>query len=551
MNKKIFHSNLIITFSVLTVSITLIICVLFNYFEKQIQNELKNEANYVSYAIEKQGVSYIENFKNNNKRITLISSDGKVIADTSVDINSLDNHSDRKEIIDAISNGSGISIRYSDTLTQETIYYALKLNDGNILRISTTQHSVVALILELVKPLSAVIIITLVISFLISKKVSESIVKPINELNLDNPSNNETYEELTPLLNKLVSQKHTINKQLKLAQKKQEEFRLITENMNEGFLVIDNQTNLLTYNQAALKLLEIDEIKAGSVLMLNRTKGFRDSIEKALKGERAERNITLDEHNYSLIANPTFEDDKIIGAVIIIFDVTERIKGEQLRQEFTSNVSHELKTPLTSISGFAEIMKAGGVSEDIVIDFSKSIYEEAQRLINLVNDIIKISEFDEKSIQFKTEKVDLYEISKNVIQHLRPMADKRLIELSLIGDRVCIYGVKSIIEEMIYNLCDNAIKYNKDNGRVNIILNDTKTKAKVIVTDTGIGIPLTVQDRVFERFYRVDKSHSKAIGGTGLGLSIVKHGAIYHNAEINLKSTENKGTTITISFKKN
>lgn len=425
----------------------------------------------------------------------------------------------------------------------------MKLNDGNILRISTTQHSVVALILELVKPLSAVIIITLVISFLISRKVSEVIIKPINELDLDNPLNNETYEELTPLLNKLVYQKHTINKQLKLAQKKQEEFRLITENMNEGFLVIDNQTNLLTYNQAALKLLEIDEIKAGSVLMLSRTKGFRDSIEKALKGERAESNITLDEHNYSLIANPTFEDNKVIGAVIIIFDVTERVKGEQLRQEFTSNVSHELKTPLTSISGFAEIMKAGGVSEDIVIDFSKSIYEEAQRLINLVNDIIKISEFDEKSIQFKTEKVDLYEVSKNVIQHLKPMADKRLIELSLIGNRVCIYGVKSIIEETIYNLCDNAIKYNKDNGRVNIILNDTK--AKVIVTDTGIGIPLAVQDRVFERFYRVDKSHSKAIGGTGLGLSIVKHGAIYHNAEINLKSIENKGTAISISLKKN
>lgn len=549
MNKKIFRSCITVALLVLISSIALIMAILFGYFEEQLQNELKSEAKYISYAIEQQGISYINNFNNSNKRITLIAPDGNVLADTSTDASSLDNHSNRREFTEAIKKGSCTSIRYSNTLLEKTIYYALKLNDGNVLRISTTQYSVVTIFLSLIQPLSIVLLIAVILSFILSQRASKSIIEPLNQIDLEDPSNN-TYEELTPLLNKISAQKLTISKQLKEAKQKQEEFRLITENMNEGLLMIDNKLNLLTINKSALKLLGIDKAQQGNVLMVNRTKNFRAIIEQALKGERAESTISFDEHNYSFIANPVFEEDKIIGAVIFIVDITKRAKLEQLRREFTSNVSHELKTPLTSISGFAEIMKNGDNPNDIVIDFSKSIYDEAQRLITLVNDIIKLSEFDEKNIQFEKENVDLLEISKKVIKSLKPSADKKSLKINLIGDSTEVLGVRVILEEMIYNLCDNAIKYNRDNGTIDIILNTTKNIINLTVRDTGIGIPYTEQDRIFERFYRVDKSHSKAIGGTGLGLSIVKHGAIYHNADISIESIIDKGTSITISFDK-
>jgi sensor histidine kinase len=549
MNKKIFRSCITVALLVLISSIALIMAILFGYFEEQLQNELKSEAKYISYAIEQQGISYINNFNNSNKRITLIAPDGNVLADTSTDASLLDNHSNRREFTEAKNKGSGTSIRYSNTLLEKTIYYALKLNDGNVLRISTTQYSIVTIFLSLIQPLSIVLLIAVILSFILSQRASKSIIEPLNQIDLEDPSNN-TYEELTPLLNKISAQKLTISKQLKEAKQKQEEFRLITENMNEGLLMIDNKLNLLTINKSALKLLGIDKAQQGNVLMVNRTKNFRAIIEQALNGERAESTISFDEHNYSFIANPVFEEDKIIGAVIFIVDITKRAKLEQLRREFTSNVSHELKTPLTSISGFAEIMKNGDNPNDIVIDFSKSIYDEAQRLITLVNDIIKLSEFDEKNIQFEKENVDLLEISKKVIKSLKPSADKKSLKINLIGDSTEVLGVRVILEEMIYNLCDNAIKYNRDNGTIDIILNTTKNIINLTVRDTGIGIPYTEQDRIFERFYRVDKSHSKAIGGTGLGLSIVKHGAIYHNADISIESIIDKGTSITISFDK-
>lgn len=550
MNKKIFRAGFFTSLLVLLISLTLVFGVLFDYFEGQIFGELQSEASYISYALQKEGLSFFDIFSDKSKRITLVSGDGAVLADTSADAQQLDNHSSRKEIREALESGIGTSSRYSDTLMQKTLYYAVKLSDGNILRVSTTQNSIIVILLGLMQPLIIIVIIALIISLILSHKVSTAIIKPINNLDLDNPANNEAYEELTPLLKKISLQKKTIDKQIKEAKQKQEEFRLITENMSEGLLMIDNQSNVLTYNQAALKLLEIDEVRTGSVLMLNRAKGFRDVIEKALKGERAESDISVDEHSYSLIASPVFEDKKIIGAVIVIIDVTESAKREQLRREFTSNVSHELKTPLTSISGFAEMMKSGGTPAETVIDFSESIYDEAQRLISLVNDIIKISELDENPMQFEKTNVDLYELSKEIITRLQPFANKQNITINLIGSTAFVIGTRKILDEMIYNLCDNAIKYNKQCGTVDVIINSSEHNVSLTVRDTGIGIPPAEQSRIFERFYRVDKSHSKLVGGTGLGLSIVKHGANYHNAEISLESVDSKGTSITIIFNK-
>lgn len=550
MFNKIFHSNFITSMVILLMSFCLIFGVLFDYFETQIFTELGSEANYISQAIKNEGVSYIDNFDNENKRITLVSADGTVLADTSADAEQLDNHADRKEIKAAIKNGSGTSSRYSNTLMQKTLYYAQKLDDGTVLRVSTTQNSVVIILLGLLQPLIIIIALALIISLFLSHRVSKSIIKPINALDLENPAENETYEELTPLLKKISAQKKTIDMQIKEAKQKQEEFRLITENMSEGLLVIDKDSNVLSYNRAAVRLLEITDVKSSSVLAFNRTKGFRTVVEKALSGERAESDISHDENTYSLIASPVYENKKTIGAVIVIIDITESVKREQLRREFTSNVSHELKTPLTSISGFAEMMKSGGTPEATVVDFSTSIYDEAQRLITLVSDIMKISELDEGSVALEKEQVDLYALSKEIVKRLTPVANKQNIALNVIGDTACVLGARKILDEMIYNLCDNAIKYNKENGIVDVIVNVTENKVKLTVRDTGIGIPTQEQGRVFERFYRVDKSHSKLVGGTGLGLAIVKHAANYHGAEIFLESTEGKGTSVTVSFNK-
>lgn len=549
MNKKIFRSSVAVALVVLLSSIVLIIGILFQYFENQLQSELESEASYIAYAVEKQGLDYINNFSNSNKRITLISPDGDVIADTSANESELGNHADRQEVIDALKNGKGTSIRYSNTLAEKTVYYAMKMDDGNILRVSTTQYTVAAIIMSLIQPILIVFVVAVVLSFVLSQKISKSIIKPINELDLDNPSNNEPYDELAPLLQKISRQKKTIEKQIKEAEHKQEEFRLITENMKEGFIVVDKQMNLLTYNRSALRLLGIDKENPEDILTEPDDNLFY-VINKALKGEREKSDLTLGNNNYRLIANPVFENDRVIGAVILIIDVTESVKREQLRREFTSNVSHELKTPLTSISGFAEIMKNGGTPDAVVTDFSTSIYDEAQRLISLVNDIIKISELDEKNVQAESEDVDLYELSADIISRLKPVADKRNISFNLIGESTVVSGTEKILDEMIYNLCDNAIKYNVDNGTVDVILSESRRHIKLTVRDTGIGIPQSEQERIFERFYRVDKSHSKSIGGTGLGLSIVKHAAIYHNAEIQLKSELGKGTSITIAFTK-
>lgn len=556
MNKKIFRSSLLTVCLVLAATIALIMGLLFHFFEKQIQKELANEAGFLAHALENEGAGYFDSFdnKNNrlagNNRITWIDENGTVLFDSRADVSELDNHADRDEIKTAMKEGKGMSTRYSKTLTEKTVNYAIRLSDGSILRVSTEQYTVVTILMGMLQPILFIMFVALILTLVLSARVSKAIIEPINKLDLEVPENNETYEELTPLLRKIADQKETIGEQLADTRKKQKEFNLITENMSEGFLVIDADANLLTYNSAALNLLEITPPADRSVLLFCRAKEFRGVISDVLSGIKAENTMVREERSYSLIANPVYEKESVIGAVVVILDITEREKRDMLRREFTANVSHELKTPLTSISGFAELMKAGDVLENDVTDFSKSIYDEAQRLITLVNDIIKISELDGQSIPYEKETVDLYELSKEVIGRLEKEADKKNITFHLIGGRAEIIGVHKILEEMLYNLCDNAIKYNKENGTVDVLVNQTGDGVNVIVRDTGIGIPISHQDRVFERFYRVDKSHSKKVGGTGLGLAIVKHGALYHHAKLSLESTVDVGTVVTIAFSK-
>ena len=550
MNKRIFRLNLLTSVITLAVSFIMVFGILFSYFEGQIFEELKNEANYISYAVSNEGGAFIDNFRNKGARITLISKNGDVIADTEVDVKELENHGDRQEIIDAVNNGYGKSARYSKTLMKKTLYYAVRLDDGSVLRVSTVQNSVIVILMGLLQSLIVIFVLAVILSFVLSNRVSKAIINPINSLDLDNPTKNDTYEELTPLLRKIANQKNTIERQISDAKQKQEEFRLITENMSEGLIIIDSGANVLSYNQAALKLLQIDEVKSDSIYSFNRSRIFCETVRKALSGEREESDLSVDGRNYNLIANPVYAEDKAIGAVIVIIDETERTQREQLRREFTSNVSHELKTPLTSILGFAEIMKNGGAPESTVTEFSGIIYDEAKRLVTLVNDIIKISELDENAIPRDTGSVDIYGVAVAVADRLAPEAKRRNVSINVTGGSAEITGSEKVLDEMLYNLCDNAIKYNRDGGRVDIIVNAVDDKVNVTVSDTGIGIPKAEQDRVFERFYRVDKSHSKEVGGTGLGLSIVKHAAAFHNAEISLQSTLDMGTSITVSFKK-
>ncbi len=551
MFKKIFRSSLLTAMIVLLASIFLIMGILHGIFENQLEDQLQKETAFVATAIENEGISYFDNLSKDGDRVTLIDKDGTVLADSQVDVSKLENHGDREEVKQAETEGRGQSVRYSSTMTEKTVYYAQKLDNGQILRISADQFTIVTILLGISQPIAIVVIAAIVLSLILSMNVAKHIVEPINDLDLDDPMENTVYDELSPLLRKIAHQNSTIEEQLKEARQKQEEFRIITDNMSEGFIVIDNQMKILTYNAAALKLFGAEQKTPENILALSRSKPFRDAIYKSLDGEHSQAEMTTDERVYSIISNPVYDtEQEVIGAVIVVIDITEISRREQLRREFTSNVSHELKTPLTSISGFAEIMKSGGTDEATVVDFSRSIYDEAQRLISLVSDIIKLSELDDGTIEYEPETVDLYTLSLEIASRLSPQAQEKKIHFTVNGEKAEITGVKKILDEIIFNLCDNAVKYNRSGGDVKVSVKNSADTVTVTVSDTGIGIPTVQQDRVFERFYRVDKARSKSIGGTGLGLSIVKHGVMYHNAQISLESKENEGTTVVINFPK-
>ena len=552
MSHKIFKSTFWISIVIFALTMGVTAALLFSFLESRTVDELREEANILSYGIETQGQEYLDRI-NTDRRVTLIRRDGTVLYDNEADASTMENHSNREEVEEAVKSGSGHSIRKSETMTRETIYFAQKLDDGTILRVAVTQDSIWAILAKLIRPAVILFMATVLLSLFLSNMVTKNILSPLNRLDLDHLDNNDVvYDELAPLLNRLQTQQETIRKQLNSAKQRQEEFNLITENMSEGFLVIDKNTDILSWNPSALRLLGMTDEPSGSVLRLNRTRDFRETIFKVLSGKKEELTLQRENRTYKLIANPAYDDnqEEVIGAVFVILDETESIKRENFRREFTANVSHELKTPLTSISGFAELMMGGGMPDETVMDFSKSIYDEASRLISLVNDIINLSSLDDENMEFDWEMIDLYQIVSEEISHVQAAADKKDVKIRLSGVHGNITGVRRIVSEMIYNLCDNAVKYNREHGSIEVKIATTTNHVIVSVQDTGIGIPEADQSRIFERFYRVDKSHSKAVGGTGLGLSIVKHGAQLHNAQIKVSSKLDKGTTITLRFRK-
>lgn len=552
MTSKIFRSIILVAGSILTASFLLVFGVMYSYLTLQLQEELRSEAIYVAKAVELSGVDYLKELKEEN-RITLVSNDGTVLYDSEVNIDSMENHANRKEIKEAIETGEGDDERYSDTLSEKTMYHAVRLENGDILRIAQRQETVFNLLLSFVHPLLYILAFMFLLGAFLARQVSRKITEPMNSLDLEHPEKNQSYDEIAPLLTKIYRQKSMIKEQLEEEKKKQEEFEIITENMEEGFLVIDSKMEILSCNSSTKKLFGIEEIgKHQNVLTLNRTEKFQKVIERVLEGRHQETELELEESQYQMIANPVFQEkgQGVAGAVLVFMDITERMQGERLRREFTANVSHELKTPLTSISGFAEIIQNGIVKPEDVPKFAGNIFKESQRLISLVNDIIKLSQLDEGIMPYEPEFLSLKEIAKEVVARLQEPAKKKSVHLEVEGTDEKIKGVRPVLEEIVYNLCDNGIKYNKENGSVKISIERKPEGVTLSVIDTGIGIPVSSQNRIFERFYRVDKSHSKEIGGTGLGLSIVKHGAAYLGATIKLESIVDVGTSITLLFPK-
>lgn len=551
MTKKIFKSIMFVCALVLAVGLAAVMGILYSNFDGQMRKELSKEAAYLAYGVEQQGLDYLKNIKDKSARITYIDQDGTVLFDNEADVSEMKNHSDRTEFQKAEKYGAGESSRYSDTLSEKTIYYALRLKDGTVLRVSGTQDSVLALVENLIFPLCGLLCLMLILSGIMASAISKRIVKPINELDLESPEENQIYEELSPLLSKIHRQNREIQNQLELAKQQQEEFSLITENMQEGLIVIDKYTMILSANSSAWNLFHMDRVCQGeSVYCLDREEEFRHAIEQVLSGEHTELVLKLNGSDIQLIANPVIRDKKTEGAVVLLVNVTEKLERESLRREFSANVSHELKTPLTSISGFAEIMQGGLVKNEDIPKFAGRIYKESQRLLQLVEDVIQISQLDEEKTSYVWEPVDVYQVCKNAFESLKEKAKRLNVHLYICGERMKMEAVRTLLEEAVYNICDNAIKYNRNDGSVSVFLTQTAQEIQIVVKDTGVGIPKEDQDRVFERFYRVDKSHSKEIGGTGLGLSIVKHAVGALKGSVILRSEEGNGTEICMKFPK-
>ena len=543
MTKRIFTSIILASVIVLLASGGLTMGVLYNHFGNQLEEELRTEAEFLSIAVENEGMGAFDSIPSEAERITYIDTDGTVLFDNRSNADDMENHLDREEIREAMEDGSGMAVRESDTLSQRTLYYALRLADGTVLRVSSTQYSLPGLLGGMIQPLLIILILMLILAGFLASRLAKNIVNPLNRLDLDHPEENQTYEEVAPLLTKINRQQKSLQAEIADAKRQQEEFSIITDNMEEGFLVIDSHTEVLSYNSSALRLLGAREQDARqSVLALNRSESFQRTVEKVLGGQHVISNQEFQGITCQVAANPVFQEGKVTGAVILILDVTEKMKGEQMRREFTANVSHELKTPLTSISGFAEIINDGFVKPEDTKKFAGRIFKEAQRLITLVNDVIKISQLDEGKLPYEKEEVDLYEAVRETFLRIEDHAKAEGVHLYLYGPHIKSNTVKTILDEIIYNLCDNGIKYNKKGGSLTVTISQEGEKPVVTVEDTGIGISEEDQKRIFERFYRVDKSHSKAIGGTGLGLSIVKHGTMFLSADMKVESTLGEGS---------
>ena len=549
MTAKLFRTSMAVAVSVMVLSIALFMGMLYQYFSDQMMTELESETWLVSRGVELDGMDYL-NGLHTTSRVTWVAADGTVLYDNEADASTMENHADREEIREALTSETGTAQRFSSTLSEQTLYVTQRLSDGTVIRLASAQKTVGLLLISMIQPILIILVLSLLLSAVLASRLSKGLIKPILSLDLEHPEDCETYDELTPLLSRLKRQNDTIQQQMNLLKQRQTEFAALTDNMSEGFLLLDRQGHVLSHNSGALRLLGVEEPGGEvNVLVLNREEPFRQAVDEALSGKRSQQMLHLNGRYCKLLANPVLADGKPAGAVLVLLDVTEQEQRDELRREFTANVSHELKTPLTSISGIAEIMQSGMVKPEDIQSFAGDIYQEAQRLIALVEDIIRLSRLDEGAESLEREPVNLLSVTQDVARRLDSAAQKAGVTLKVMGLSVEVRGIPSVLDEMVYNLCDNAIKYNHPGGTVNVTVAPTDDgSAEVTVEDTGIGIPVEDQSRVFERFYRVDKSHSKEIGGTGLGLSIVKHGASLHGAQIHMDSQVGRGTSVQLLF---
>lgn len=552
MTKRIFRSVCIVAVAVLLASLTLVMGVLYDYFSGSQEEQLKNQTVLAAQGIENEGAGYFDGLKSEDLRITWIDKDGKVLFDNRTDASSMENHLEREEVREAVESGYGTSARYSETLTEKSLYSAKKLSDGSIVRLSVSQYSVITLFLGMLRPVLFIALLAVILALVLAYRLSKNIVTPLNKLDLDAPLSNEVYEELSPLLQRMDAQQKQLKSQAKELERKREEFEAATANMSEGLVVLNEQGEILSVNRTASDILGTSDACLGKdILSVNGSAEMQEMLRQARTGENAEITVSVGGRDFRFNASPVVTEKKVAGIALLIFDITEKEKAEQMRREFTANVSHELKTPLHTISGYAELLANGMVEEKDTAEFSQKIYAEAQRMIRLVEDIIRLSNLDEGATELAREEADLLKIAEKAVESLAPAAEKENVSVEFSGEKAEFSGIPQLLSAIVYNLTDNAIKYNHSGGKVFVSVTNIPDGVLLSVKDTGIGIPKDQQERVFERFYRVDKSHSKEVGGTGLGLSIVKHAAKLHGAKITLESEPGKGTEIAVLFPKN
>ncbi len=534
--------------TVLVLVSVLVMGLCYDYYYDRSLEELKRESEYIQAGIEIDGADYLESADVEDVRVTLVDFSGKVIFDTAGETSG-ESYLVKDEIKRAKDVGEGVSSRVSEITGEQTLYYAVRLESGEILRVSSAHHTVFMIIASMLWPIALILLAVLVFAFVLAKRLAASIVAPINEIDLDNPDKAKTFDEIKPIIDKLSSQKHRISKQMEELKLREEEFVSITKNMSEGMIVINSFADVLSINDSAKRTFAIEGEAPKNVVSLNGSQSFKEAVRAALSGKLGQDELRTEDRHYEITVTPVVSDGTVEGAVVLIIDDTEKEEREALRREFTSNISHELKTPLTSISGFAEMISTGLASAEDTVHFAENVQREAKRLMTLVGDIIKLTQLDGREIPYDGE-IDLFSAAAEAVERLLPIAEVAGVTLTLQGRGAPLLGSFDVLEQMVYNLTDNAIKYNVRGGSVTVTVNADDTSAALTVSDTGIGIPKDKQPRVFERFYRVDKSRSKQIGGTGLGLSIVKHAAVYHKATINLESEPDKGTTVSVIFPK-
>ena len=548
MTKRIFRATLLVGVAVLIASLTLVMGALYSYFGRVQESQLRDELSLAVVGVEQNGTDYLKQLRSDQYRITWLRADGAVLYDTQADAESMENHAQRQEVQQALATGEGESSRYSDTLLQKTVYYAKRLPDGTVLRLSAIRVTTGVLVLNMLQPILLVLAAALILSGVLASRLARRITEPLNRLDLEHPLENDTYEELAPLLRRMEHQRRQIDRQMDELRRRSEEFEQITGSMNEGLVLLDEAGVILSINPAARRLLDAAENCVGQdLLTVDRDVALSDALRQAAEQGHSEFRGQRNGREYQFDVTRIQSEGRIAGTVLLVFDVTERAFAERNRREFTANVSHELKTPLQGIIGSAELLENGLVKQEDVPRFIGHIRSEAQRLVTLIGDIIRLSQLDEGE-PMPAEPVELLALAREAAESLQSAAAARNVTVTVEGEPVELTGVRRLLYEIVFNLCDNAIKYNTDGGRVQVTVTKENETAAVTVRDTGIGIPHDQQDRVFERFYRVDKSHSKVSGGTGLGLSIVKHAVQYHHGAIHLQSEVGKGTEIRVTF---